>query len=99
MRRAFLLPPFTTRNEVDGIWTESGSVLYNPGIKRRHMLPLLQYRTRKAIQSSMRLGKDVHVWLHPFNLVDTPGVMHSLLSVLEFVAQCRDEGKIVTKLF
>ena len=99
MRRIIHLPPFSIKNNEGGITRESGSVLYNPGVKRQRMLPLLHFRTKKAIQLSIRKGKHVHIWLHPFNLVDTPGVLESLLSILSFVAECRDAGKIETKLF
>ena len=63
IRRIFCLPPFSTRNEVDGICRESGSVLYNPGVKRRQMLPLLHFRTKRAIQSSMRPVSYTHLTL------------------------------------
>ena len=62
-------------------------------------MPLISYKTKKLIRASMRDGERVHLWLHPFNLVNTPGVFERLVSVLTFVAHCRDIGNLDVKTF
>ncbi len=60
------------------------------GAVKRH---LHQRRISRALARAAD-GADVHFWLHPFNLAQTPSLMGFMESFLRQVAQYRDRGLI-----
>lgn len=54
---------------------------------------LTKRRVRKAVERASR-GEHVHFWLHPFDLVATPGLYEFLKEVIDSIARCQNEGVI-----
>lgn len=63
------------------------------GIKR----PLIERRIRKAL-SAASSGSDIHLWLHPYNLVETKGLLEYTTGLIREIASLRDSGKIEVRL-
>ena len=93
-------PPYSRLIEnSSGIVQENGSILFSTARDKYILMPLISFKTKKLIRASIRDGERVHLWLHPFNLVNTPGVFEKLVSVLNFVAHSRDIGSLDVKTF
>lgn len=80
----------------DGLVTETGSLLYVWGVRRdwpvrRH---LIRQQVRRALRRIAGSDQQFHIWLHPFNLAETPHLLEDSLALLTKAARLRDAGKI-----
>ena len=100
--RALTAPPLPVREERrdDGLLLHSGTEFLNwgkgaGGFKRAV--------TRRRIDAALRCAEagrgDVHFWVHPFNLVETPGLLDYAISVLDRIARLRDAGRVSVAAF
>ena len=100
--RALTAPPEPVREErrPDGLLLHSGTEFLNWG---RSANAVKRAVTRRRIDAALRCAAagrgDVHFWLHPFNLVETPGLLDYALSVLDRIARLRDAGRVSVAAF
>jgi len=75
---------------------ETGSLLYVWGVKRdwriRRWMTLRQ--ANQALKRASRNQGNMHIWLHPFNLVEVPELYDDLIQFLETATGLRDAGLI-----
>ena len=98
LSRTLTPPPAAQRTErEDGLILDQGSMLFVWGTKSdwrlRKVLVLRQ--ARLGLERAKRGGGDLHLWLHPFNLVEVNGLFDELCSFLDEAATLRDSGKIL----
>ncbi|MFO6464825.1 hypothetical protein ACK8OR_10560 [Jannaschia sp. KMU-145] len=55
-------------------------------------------RIRRALETA-KSGHPIHLWLHPFNLSETVGLLAETTEFLERIAQLRDRGEIIVEGF
>ncbi len=79
-----------------GLNCETGSMLYVWGIRNdwRVRKILIDRQIRLGLRRAARDEGDFHIWLHPFNLAETPGLLEHSISLISKVARMRDRGEI-----
>ena len=99
---ALTAPPAPVReiHHEGGLVLHSGTEFLNWGrtagsFKRA----ITQRRINAALRCASTGQGDVHFWLHPFNLVETPGLLEYALSFLDRVARLRDAGRVSVATF
>jgi hypothetical protein len=75
-----------------------GSVFFHPG-RRRARLPLVLLQAQRGLARAVATGGTLHVWLHPFNLAEIPGLAWCLGQHLRSVARARDAGKLAAEVW
>lgn len=94
LQKTIACPPAVQENEIDGVTRHHGSLFYNwYGKHASIMRHFVNLQASRAL-SNVVAGNSQHFWIHPFNLVDTPGHFGDLKHLLGKVADLRDAGKI-----
>lgn len=75
------------------LYTEAGSMLFNWRGKKLRKL-LINHQVGLGLSKATRSDYHFHLWLHPFNLAEIPGLESGLYKLLKKAAGLRDEGKI-----
>ena len=75
---------------------ESGSMLYYWGLKRDWFLrrELIRQQIRTGLRKAANSNHHLHLWLHPFNLVEIPHLEAGLSEVFIKAAKLRDAEKL-----
>ena len=55
---------------------------------------LINHQVGLGLSKATRSDYHFHLWLHPFNLAEIPGLESGLYKLLKKAAGLRDEGKI-----
>lgn len=93
-------PPLSIIHKMDnGLSKHSGSMFFNSGAKRMHRLPFILKQALSGLNHAIKRDGIIHIWIHPFNLAESPLLLSSLLSVLKQVSKKRDEGLIQVSTF
>lgn len=94
LERTVLAPPLA-RDSTNplGIAEQTGSMFFNwwgrgAGLRKT----LVERQARLGLQRAAREGGTLHLWLHPFNLTDSPGLAQAIRSFLDEAAAMRDRG-------
>ena len=96
MRAALSSAPLAREAAQGGAALQSGSMFYNwrrgrdAPLRRR----LIERQVRRSLDEAERSGGTLHLWLHPFNLSETPGLTDGLIGVLRDVARRRDAARL-----
>lgn len=89
-------PPVAERRNEQGVIEHSGSMLFMwPGgslsaARRR----FVNHRAYVGLDRAVASGDTHHIWLHPFDLSQTTGLMDDLLAFLAKAASFRDRGQL-----
>ncbi len=78
-----------------GIAEQTGSLFFNwwgRGVALRKAL--VERQARLGLRRAIREGGTLHLWLHPFNLTDSPGMAHAIRSLLDHAADERARGRL-----
>lgn len=78
-----------------GVAAWTGSMFFNwygagAALRRRAVVR----RAHRALARAARDGGNLHLWLHPWNLSDTPGLAEELDGLLDAAAALRDAGRL-----
>lgn len=73
--------------------TEDGSMLYN-WRNSRFRRALIDHQVRLGLQKISHADYHLHLWLHPFNLVEIDGLENGLYELLKKAAHLRDKGRL-----
>ena len=93
-------PPLSSINKMScGLHRHSGSMFYNTGKNRIHRLPFVYKRALRGIDYAIKNKQIIHIWIHPFNLAESPLLLASLLKVLKYVSKQIDKGMIQVGAF
>ncbi|WP_298436725.1 polysaccharide deacetylase family protein [uncultured Jannaschia sp.] len=99
--RSIFTPPAAARRYAHpaGPEAETGTALLDWGTQ-----PAIGKRaaTRRRIRRSLdaaRSGQPVHLWVHPYNFSETPGLMSETIDTLEDIARLRDRSEIIVEGF
>lgn len=89
-------PAAAIANAPDGTTLLSGSLFFNWGTGRSAPLrrALITRQTDRGLRHAARTGTALHLWLHPFNLAETPGLLDGLTATLTNAARLRDRGEL-----
>jgi len=87
-------PPLSEIVDVGGgLVRNTGSVPFISGRRRR--LLLVERQARLGLDRAVREGGTLHVWNHPFNFAETPGLLSAFVRFLGIAATLRDQGRLV----
>lgn len=78
----------------DGVEAVAGSMLFNSGHGRRHRLPFVYRRALLGLEHAANRGQTLHVWAHPFNFVESPGLLEAFDRFLGRAAELRKSGRL-----
>ena len=87
-------PMAVTHQESTGLSRMVGSLCFTPGLGKAYKVPVMAVQALRGLRRAIASGGTLHVWLHPFNLAESPGLLRSLLYVLRRVATHRDRGRL-----
>ncbi len=88
-------PPLSTSIPMRcGLTRQSGSMLFNSGRGKDYRVPIVYHRARRGIDFIAKRGGVLHIWAHPFNFAESQKLKLSLIKLLRYMANMRDEGKI-----
>jgi hypothetical protein len=88
-------PPVAEQVNAAGVCEHSGSLFYNWfGRSASLRRPIVNRQARMSLASLAQGTGDQHWWLHPWNLVDTPGLFDDLTQLLDYAAKLRDQGRM-----
>lgn len=80
----------------NGLMTETGSLFYAWGTRRDW--PLRRQAIIRQVHRGLKLATQsdhaLHLWLHPFNLVETRNLYDDSIALLNKAAHLRDRGQI-----
>ena len=83
-----------------GLRMETGTDMLNWGWSAGR---IKRWATRRRIASALAMaeagGGDAHLWLHPFNLTETSGLMTYVDAVLDRIARARDRRAVAVVPF
>jgi peptidoglycan/xylan/chitin deacetylase (PgdA/CDA1 family) len=92
-RIIFPPPPVSKREEGNGLVSHSTSLFYKWGGKSEPIQrKIVNIQARRALKRTVGGSGDTHIWLHPFNLVETPNLMKDFLFLLRYIAELRDKN-------
>lgn len=77
----------------NGLLRSTGSVQFISGKRRR--LFLVERLARIGLEKAVQEGGTLHVWNHPFNLAESPGLLEAFIRMLRQAANLRDQGLLV----
>ena len=93
-------PPLSNTNKMDnGLFRYSGSMFYNTGARRIHRLPFVYKQALSGINHAIKNDGVIHIWVHPFNLAESPMLLPSLINVMKHVSKKREKGLIQVATF
>ena len=93
LQALFATPPLTQITQVGGgLLRNTGSMPFISGPRRR--LVLVERLARLGLERAIRQGGTLHLWNHPFNFAETPGLLPAFIRFLRRVAALRDRGLI-----
>jgi len=99
INRAKLLlspPPYVeeTVNQ-QGVVEHSGSLFFNwYGRSASLRRVAVKRHANMGLNNAVRDKRALHLWLHPFNLVESKGLMSDLMRYLDRAASLRDKGRL-----
>ena len=97
---AMTAPPLSRINKMDdGMSRHSGSMFFNSGPKRVHRLPFVVNQALSGLNAAIKNNGTIHIWIHPFNLSESPFLLAALLKVMKEVAKKREKGLIEVSTF
>ena len=86
-------PPLSQiSEEVNGLMRSTGSMSFISGARRR--LFLVEHQALKGLDLAIQKNGTLHVWNHPFNFAETPGLLDAFIRFIEKAARLRDSGKL-----
>lgn len=78
-----------------GVAAHSGSLFFNwYGAALSLRRAMVERQARLGLAEAVRTGGTLHLWLHPFNLTDTPDMVGALERFLNEAAVQRDQGRL-----
>lgn len=93
-------PPLSKTNTMNnGLVRHSGSIFYNTGARRIYRLPFVYKQALSGINYAIKNNGVIHMWLHPFNLAESPLLLSSLINVMRYVTKKREKGLIQITTF
>lgn len=93
-------PPLSKMNKMDnGLVRHSGSMFYNTGARRIYRLPFVYKQALSGIKHAIKNDGVIHMWIHPFNLSESPMLLPSLINVMKYVSEKREKGLIQVATF
>ena len=82
-----------------GLKLHHASELLNWGAKPRLLkIPITKRRINKCLELACG-GHSIHFWLHPFDLVEAPGLYEFVEASLRLISAARDNEKLDIALF
>ena len=92
-------PTAIRTNHHGGLNVESGSMLYYWGLNSDWRLrrTLVQNQVRAGLKAATDSDHHLHLWLHPFNLVEIPTLEQEFCKLLKKAAKLRDADKLRIK--
>lgn len=82
-----------------GIRQVSGSLFLNTGYRKSYRLPLIWIRSHRGLSIAINNKNTMHIWCHPFNLAESPGLLSIFILFLKKVSQYRDSGLLENDFF
>lgn len=80
-----------------GLLRTGSSLFFNPGYHRRYALPLVLAQASRGLGLAARTGGTLHVYNHPFNFAEVPGLLGAYTTFLGRAARLREAGLLSTK--
>lgn len=94
LKSVFSTPPLSEITDVGGgLIRSTGSVKFISGRRRRLML--VERQAQLGLDRAVRESGTLHVWNHPYNFAETPGLLPAFVRFLRKAAALRDQGRLV----
>jgi hypothetical protein len=88
-------PPMSSSTETfPGLRKITGSMFFNPGIKRNHLLWFYKRRVIRGIDEAIKKKACFHIWTHPFNFAEVSLLFESFETILKYASRKRDKGEL-----
>ena len=90
----FGTPPLSEiTNLGGGLMRNTGSMSFISGRRRR--LALVERQAKLGLDNAVQRGGTFHVWSHPFNFAETPGLVQAFIRFLQRAAMLRDQNQLL----
>lgn len=96
----FLSPPMSNYSKhISGIKRFTGSMFFNPGVRREKYIWQYEKRAIRGIKKACATGGCFHLWVHPFNFSETPSLIDSFYHVIEVAFNEQIKGNLSVLTF
>ena len=87
-------PSSIVGSEDNNILSQSSSLNFSVGPRKRWLTPLLKKRAIRGINMAEHDNYILHLWCHPFNFAEVPELLDSLKRVLHRAVKMRDSESL-----